>query len=141
MATRCCWPPDSESTERFHRQAEGHVLEYVHVREERMLLEYRIDTTPVWRRKADVLPVEENASLRRLLEARDEPQRRRFPAARRSQKRQELIAPNGEMDMVEHHVLALVPLRQPLQTDDFLSLHPRAPFRSFSCCEINIISR
>ena len=116
----------------FHRQAEGHVLEYIHVREQRVLLEYRIDAALIGRRMADVLSVEEDASLRRRLETRNEPKRRRLAAARRSQKRQKLVPPYGKIDMVKHRgSVVLIPFRQPLQPDDFLSLHPSAPFRCF----------
>ena len=55
----------------------------VHVREERVVLEDRVDVALVGRDAGDRLAVEEDLALGRLFEPGDHPQRRRLAAARR----------------------------------------------------------
>ncbi len=87
-----------------------------HVREERVALEDRVHV-PLVRRKADhVLVAEEDAALRRLLEAADHPQRRRLPAAGRSEQREERAAGNLDRDPVDGDG-AVEPLHDVVEAD------------------------
>ena len=124
-ATRCFWPP--ESSRGFERsrprsstsssasptrvrisspgdlaplQPEGHVVLHVEVLEQRVALEDRVDVAPVGRHGLDRLALEEDLALARLLEAGDHPQRRRLPAARRAEQREELALLDLEVEVV-----------------------------------------
>ena len=72
-----------------------------HVREERVALEDGVDVALVGREPDDVLVAEEDAPLGRLLEAADHPQRRRLPAARRAEQREERAARDLDRDPVD----------------------------------------
>src|SRR3954452_917894 len=104
-----------------HAQPEGHVLGHGEVREEAVGLEDHPHVALVRRGVGDVPPVEQHPALVGGVEARDRPQRRRLPAARRAQERQELAARDVQVEPVEGHHGA-VPAGQPLQPDG----HPRA---------------
>ena len=65
-------------------QAEGHVVEHVQVREQRVVLEHRVDVAPVRGYLSDVVAVEQDLAGRRPHEPRDHPQRGRLAAARRA---------------------------------------------------------
>ena len=118
-ATRWRWPPDSSAGRALARswsatsssasatrrliscfadlaaaQPEGDVLGDVEVLEQRVGLEHRVHVAPVGRHLRDVVALELERALGRLLEARDQPQRRRLPAARRAEQAEEL-APHG----------------------------------------------
>ena len=66
-------------------QAEGDILEDVHVREKRIALEYRIDRSLIGGQGGDIAPVQKDAALRRHVKTRDHTQRRGLPATGRPQ--------------------------------------------------------
>ena len=72
-----------------------------HVREERVALEDGVDVALVRRQPDDVLVAEEDATLGRLLEAADHPQRRGLPAARRAEQREERATRDLDRDPVD----------------------------------------
>ena len=125
-ATRCCWPPDSSQVRRRSRAAEpdelqrlvrpapllllrdlllaeavADVLGDVHVREQRVVLEDRVDAAAVRRDAGDRLAGEEDLAGRRLLEAGDHPERRRLAAARRAEQARERAAGDPERHRVD----------------------------------------
>jgi hypothetical protein len=79
--------------------------------EERVVLEDRVDVALVRRRVGDVAPVEQDASIGRLLEAGDEAQGRRLAAARRAEQREELAAGDAEVEVIDRRHVGEV-LRQ-----------------------------
>ena len=74
----------------LHLQAVADVLGDRHVREERVVLEDRVDVARVRRAARDVLAAERDAAGVGLLEAGDHAQRRRLARARRAEQREEL---------------------------------------------------
>ncbi len=74
------------------RQSEADVLGDVHVREERIVLEHRVDGPVVGTKRGDVAPVEQHAPARSALESGDDAEARCLPAAGRPEKGQELAA-------------------------------------------------
>ena len=140
-ATRCCWPPESwrglrrsmpescDELEHLHdalpdvgladaaaAEAEGDVLEYVQVREERVALEDGVDVTPVRREIGDVAVAEVDRAVARLLEAADHAERRRLPAARGTEEREEAPARHLEREVVDRDDLVEA-LRDALEAD------------------------
>ena len=82
-------------------QAVGDVVEHRHVREQRVLLEDRVDVALV-RRDADGRAAADlDLARRRLVEAGDHAQRRGLPAARRAEQREELPGTHLEVDVVD----------------------------------------
>ena len=71
-------------------QAVADVLGHVHVREQGVVLEDRVDVAPVRRHAGDRLAGEQDLALGRLLEAGDHPEGRRLAAAGRPEDRVEL---------------------------------------------------
>src|SRR5262249_3330179 len=82
-------------------QPEGDVVEDVEVGKERVALEHGVDLAAVRRRRWHVGAVEQDLSLRRALEAGDEPQGRRLAAARRAEQGEELACLDGDVDPVD----------------------------------------
>ena len=82
-------------------KAEGDVLEDRQVREERVVLEDRVDVALVRRQPRHVLALELDQPGGRLLEAADHPQRRRLAAAGRAEEAEELAVPDLEVDVVD----------------------------------------
>ena len=70
-------------------EAEGDVALDRQVRKQRIALEHHVDRPPVRRHAGDILPVEQDAALARLLEAREHPQQRGLAAARGPEQREE----------------------------------------------------
>src|SRR4029077_13410494 len=68
-------------------QPVAHVLGHVHVREERVVLEDRVDVAAIRRHAGDGLPGEQDLAAGRLLEARDHPECRGLAAARWAEER------------------------------------------------------
>ena len=122
-ATRCCWPPESverllpgpllhlDQGERLADpgpylllggvrvpQPERDVVPHRHEREQRVVLEDRVDRALVRSHVGDVDAVQQDLALGRLLEAGDHPQRRGLPAARGPQQGEELPARDVEVD-------------------------------------------
>jgi hypothetical protein len=113
---RCCWPPDS-SLDQLERpvdllgdlrarqlaapQRERDVLEHGLVREQRVALEDHAHVAAVRRQVGDRLPVEDDAALARLLEARDHQQRRGLAGAALPQQRHELAGADVERQVVD----------------------------------------
>ena len=75
-----------------HAQPVLDVLAHGHVREQRVVLEDRVDVACVRRTGRDVGARQLDASAVGLLEARDQPQRRRLARARGAEQREELAA-------------------------------------------------
>ena len=82
-------------------EAERDIFCHVHIREQRILLEHRIDLPLLGRQLRDVRAIKQDAAAVRQLEAPDQPQRRRLPAPRRPEKRHELIFMNGEVEILD----------------------------------------
>jgi hypothetical protein len=70
------------------------------VRKQRIALEHHVDRPPIGRNASDILPVEQDASLVRGLEAREQAQQRGLAAPGRSEQGKELAGEN-----IEGHVL------------------------------------
>ncbi len=85
----------------LYAQAIGDVVRDRHVREQRVVLEHRVDVPLVRRAIRDVGAVELHLACVGALEARDDPERRRLPGARRAEKREELSAPDLEIDVID----------------------------------------
>ncbi len=81
-------------------EAEGHVVEYVQVGEEGVVLEDRVDATSMRRGVRDIGAVEQDLSLRGLLEARNQAERRCLAASGRPEQREELAGRDLELDTV-----------------------------------------
>ena len=79
-------------------EPEGDVLLHREVREERVVLEDRVDVALVGRGLGHVDLVEEDLALGRALEARDHAQGGRFAAARGAEEREELARRHIEVD-------------------------------------------
>ena len=82
-------------------QAVADVAGDVHVREERVVLEHRVDVAPVRRDARDRLSGEQDLALGRLLEAGDHPQRRGLAAAGWSEEAVELAARDAQVHAVD----------------------------------------
>ena len=82
-------------------ETERDIFCHVHIREQRILLEHRIDLPLLGRQLRDVRAIKQDAAAVRQLEAPDQPQRRRLPAPRRPEKRHELIFMNGEVEILD----------------------------------------
>ena len=133
-ATRCCCPPDSSQVRRclvagqadeLERLADpaglvglrglllaqpvAHVLADVHVREQGVVLEHRVDVPAIGRHPGDRLAGQIDLARRRLLEARDHPQGRGLAAARWPEERVERAARDRQAHGVDggHVVEAL----------------------------------
>jgi hypothetical protein len=82
-------------------QPVAHVLRDVHVREQGVVLEHRVDVATVRRHARDRLAREIDLALGGLLEARDHAQGRRLAAARRAEERVERPARHDEVHAVD----------------------------------------
>ena len=92
------------------------VLADRHVREQRVVLEDRVDVARVGRERADVGAAQLDRALVGDREARDQPQRRRLAGAGRAEQREELALGDVEIDAVHGREVA-VALGQPAQGD------------------------
>ncbi|MCY1229206.1 hypothetical protein D9M72_415630 [compost metagenome] len=96
---------DARSDIRFRHavllEAEGDVVLDRHVRKERVGLEHHVDRPPVGRDAGEALPVENDLTRRRLLEAGKHAQERRLPAARRAEERKELACVDIKRKVVD----------------------------------------
>ena len=100
-------------------QAEGDVVVDVHVREERVFLEYGVDLALVGRDVHDVLAVKEDLALGGLQEAAEDAQQRRFAAAGGTEQGDELIFVNVQADALEDDLPVLKALDDILELDQF----------------------
>jgi hypothetical protein len=82
-------------------EAVGDVVAHAQVREERVGLEHRVDVALVGGQPGDVVPADPHLAFVGPLEARDQAQRRRLPAPRRPEEREELARPDLEVDAVD----------------------------------------
>ena len=87
-------------------EAIAHVPGDVHVREQRVVLEDRVDVAPVGRHAGDRLTREEDLALGRLLEPGDHPERRGLAAARRAKEAVELTVLDAQVHPVDRDHLA-----------------------------------
>ena len=87
-------------------EAVAHVPGDVHVREQRVVLEDRVDVAAVGRHAGDRLAGEEDLALGRLLEPGDHPERRGFAAARRAEKAVKLTVLDAQVHPVDRDHLA-----------------------------------
>ena len=79
-------------------QAERDVLLHVQVREQRVVLEDRVDVALVRRGLGHVLTIEEDLAFRRTLEASDHPEGRGLPTTGRTEHREELARWHLQVD-------------------------------------------
>src|SRR5690606_30920035 len=79
-----------------HAQSEGDVRAHVHVREQRIGLEDRVDRALVGRRAGRGLSGEKDLAAIGVVKSRDDPEGGRFPAARGSEQGEEFAVPDGE---------------------------------------------
>jgi hypothetical protein len=94
-------PPDLAPLDLLAAKPEGHVLEDVHVGEQRVLLEDHVDVA-LERWDADhVAAVEEDLAAGRLLEAGDHPQGGGLAAARGAEHREELTLGDAEVHLLD----------------------------------------
>ena len=107
----------SASGDLLAAQPEGDVLVDRQVREQRVVLEDRVDVALVGRQPGDVLALELDRALGRLLEAADHPQRRGLAAAARAEEAEELAVADLEVDVVDGEE-ALVGVRARRRTRD-----------------------
>ena len=130
-ATRCAWPPEiwvglrrleaGQLDEAEHvgdaaldlgildalaAQPEGDVLVDRQVREERVVLEDRVDVALVGRQPGHVLALELDDARRRRLEAADHPEGGRLAAAGRAEQAEELPRADLEVDVVDDDRIA-----------------------------------
>ena len=82
-------------------EAERDVLEDVHVREQRIPLEDRVDRPFVGRQRRDVLAVQQDVPFCRHLKAGDHSERRRLPAPGGAEEGDELAALHLEVEVVD----------------------------------------
>src|SRR5918994_4650906 len=82
-------------------QAVGDVVEHGQVREEGVRLEDGVDVALVGRQPYDLLAGDQDLTLIRLLKPCDEAKRRRLPATRGPEQREEFAGLHGEVDAVE----------------------------------------
>ena len=120
IATRCFWPPDvferSDNARRpltrgyaRHLQRKRDVAFDGHVREERVVLEYRAHGTRFRRLASEVLPVEQDATTIGQIEPGNHSQQRRLAAAGRPEQREELARLDGERHVVDGGEIAEAP--------------------------------
>ncbi len=105
-------------------QPEGDVVVDRHVREERVLLEDHVDRPAVRRDGGDVLPLQDDATLVRRLEAGDHPERRRLAAAARAEQREELSVSDRDVDVAHRFRLAEA-LADPFEGDGDVAVFAR----------------
>ena len=98
-------------------QAERHVLEHVHVGEQRVVLEHGVDVALVGRGARDVLAVQQDPPGGGLFEPGDHPQRGGLAAARRTEHREELALGDVEVGGLDRDVVP-EPLAHPVEPDD-----------------------
>ncbi len=84
-----------------HLEREAHVVGHGHVRVERVVLEDHRDVAVLGRQMRDVAVADRDTALVDLLEPCEHPQRRRLPAAGRSDEHHELAVPNLEVELVD----------------------------------------
>ncbi len=125
-ATRCRWPPESwpglalavagqlDQRQRLlgrplalglghaaHHQPVGDVVDDVQVREQRVVLEHRVDVAPVGRHALGRLAEDLDVAGRRLLEAGDQAQAGRLAGAGGAEHGEELAGFDVEVDPVD----------------------------------------
>jgi hypothetical protein len=110
-------PPELAAFHAADARAEGNVVEHREVREERVVLEDRVDGAAVGRHAADVDAVEPQHARRRGLEAGDHAQHGGLAAARGTEHREELATAHREGDAVDGDDVAEA-LAHPLDGDD-----------------------
>ena len=90
--------PDLGLGDTLQPQREGHVLRDVHVRVERVVLEHHRHVAILRREVADGPAVEEDLAAARALQAGQDAQGRRFPAAGRADEHRELAVGEVQID-------------------------------------------
>ena len=92
-------PADIRPGDFFHPQSKGNVFVDRKVGKEGVALKHLIDTSPIGRFESDVLAADEDVTSGRSIEAADQSQTRRFPAARRTEKGHEFAFRNLKADV------------------------------------------
>ena len=87
----------------FYPKTERDIFAHCHVREKRIILEYRVDRTLIRRQISDILALKIHPSLVRLLKARDNAQGRSFTTSRRAKQRNEFILIHAEVNAVQNY--------------------------------------
>ena len=90
-----------------HLQAEAHVLGHAHVRIKRIVLENHGDVALGRGEVTDLPRADGDVAASDLLQPRDHPQERRFPATGRADEDEELAALHGEVDAGNDRHLAI----------------------------------
>ncbi len=101
-----------------HGQRIGHVLAHRHVREQRVVLEHHAEIALVRRRPRDRPAIQQDLAGRRRFEAGQHHQGGRLAGARGAQQREELAAPDVEIELAHdelHAVVGLLDAREPHQ--------------------------
>ena len=98
-------------------KAEGHVVEHVEVREQRVGLEDGVDVAAVRGKSRHVLAAQVDGTRGGVLEPADHPQGRGLAAARRAEHREELAGRDIEGKVVDRHDILTEALGDMLQPD------------------------
>ncbi len=96
-------PAGFRGTDSLHGQAKSDVFRNGHVREQRVVLEDRVDRALVRGEFLNLFPVKEDLASRDLLESRDQPKQGGLAAPRGAQKREELVVVDDERSVPEGH--------------------------------------
>ena len=88
------------SRDALHAQSVGDVVQHIHVREQRVILEHRVDRAPVRRQRIDPLSEQLDRARIGLLEAGDQPQAGGLARAGRAEHREEFSFGDVEVDAV-----------------------------------------
>ena len=91
-----------------HFQREGHVLAHGHVRIERIVLEDHGDVAPGGRHVVDQLVADQQLAAIDGLEARENPQQRRLPAAGRADEDHEFVVRDFEVELGDDGEVAVL---------------------------------
>ena len=106
-------------------QAEGHVLEDIHVGEERVFLKYGVDLPFVGRNIVDAFAVKEDLAGGGLLKPADDTQCGGLTAATWTQQRQKFLVVDIEVDVIQDDVV--VKLHKQVRQTDQLLCHISSP--------------
>jgi len=81
-----------------HAGAKGDVLRHRHVGKQRIALEDRVHRPPIGGQMPDRAALDQHVAARRLDEAADDVERRRFPATAWAEQREEFAIADGKVD-------------------------------------------
>ena len=90
-----------------HLEPEGDVAGDREMREQRVVLEHRVDRPAVGRQRRDVSPLEQDSPSARVLEAGNQPEQSGFAAAGGTEQGEEFVFPDRNADLVKRPDLIL----------------------------------